>query len=236
MDDYYTRKRKRPKKKVNPFKVVIFLLFCGIIMGAGFFGVKTLYDWASPQMPPKVNTTEENEQFKNIKGSTKDGTEQKYQAKTDKSGSEVKTTTGPHDYSVHIVKSSHQLSLLDRGQVVATWSCAIGKGGLGQKVKSGDNMTPTGTFTVDEIDDASYWTHDFGDGKGDIKHAYGDWFISLDTKQLSKGKWDGIGIHGTHDPNSIGTNASEGCVRLNNENLNKLKKYVKVGTKVTIED
>ena len=46
MDDYYTRKRKRPKKKVNPFKVVIFLLFCGIIMGAGFFGVKTLYDWA----------------------------------------------------------------------------------------------------------------------------------------------------------------------------------------------
>ena len=64
--------------------------------------------------------------------------------------------------------------------------------------------------TKDEVIDASYWTHDFGDGKGEIEGAYGPYFISLDTSNLSGGAWDGIGIHGTHNPASIGTCASEG--------------------------
>lgn len=96
--------------------------------------------------------------------------------------------------------------------------------------------TPEGTFPVDEIIDASSWSHDFHDGKGVIQHAYGPWFISLDTRNLSQGKWDGIGIHGTHDPASIGTRASEGCIRMNNDNLQKLKPYVKVGMKVKVEE
>ena len=148
----------------------------------------------------------------------------------------VPSTPGPHDYSVLVVKGEHKLYLLDKGEKVAVWGCAIGKGGAGQKQRSGDNMTPTGHFYIDESDDASTWTHDFGDGKGQIPHAYGPWFLSLDTKSVSHGQWDGIGIHGTHDPSSIGTNASEGCVRLKNENLLTLYKYVKVGTKVEITE
>ena len=143
---------------------------------------------------------------------------------------------GTNTYSVLIDKSEHKVYLLDNDKKVAVWGCSIGLGGAGQKQKEGDNMTPTGTFVVDEIDDASAWTHDFGDGKGAIAGAYGPFFISLDTERLSKGQWDGIGIHGTHDPASIGTNASEGCVRLDNANLRKLIKYVKVGTKVTITE
>ncbi len=96
--------------------------------------------------------------------------------------------------------------------------------------------TPDGTFVVDEILDASYWTHDFKDGKGEIKGAYGPWFISLDTTNLSKGAWGGIGIHGTHDPAFIGTRASEGCIRLNNADIEQLKKFAKVGMKVVIEE
>ncbi|MBR1487120.1 MAG: L,D-transpeptidase, partial [Synergistaceae bacterium] len=30
-------------------------------------------------------------------------------------------------------------------------------------------------------------------------------------------------IHGTHDPNSIGTNVTEGCIRLNNADIAELK-------------
>lgn len=148
----------------------------------------------------------------------------------------IPETAEPHDYSILVVKGEHTLYLLDHGKKVAAWGCAIGKGGAGQKKKSGDNMTPTGTFYIDEIDDASSWTHDFHDGKGVIQHAYGPWFLSLDTTSVSKGKWDGIGIHGTHDPSSIGTDASEGCIRLRNDNLRKLKACVKVGTKVTIKE
>lgn len=53
---------------------------------------------------------------------------------------------------------------------------------------------------------------------------------------LSGGAWDGIGIHGTHDPQSIGTDASEGCIRLHNEDLQELRSVVKVGTVVEIKD
>ena len=139
-------------------------------------------------------------------------------------------------YAVLVDKSDHKLYLKDGDTVVRTWGCAIGKGGLGQKERRGDNMTPVGTFRIDEIDDASGWTHDFGDGNGEIQGAYGPWFLSLDTEDLSQGNWDGIGIHGTHDPASIGTDASEGCVRLDNANLRELEKVAYVGMPVTIQD
>lgn len=88
-------------------------------------------------------------------------------------------------YHIIVEKKAHRLSLLLGDTVVRSYGCAIGKGGLGQKQRRGDNMTPVGTFTVDEIDDASSWPHDFGDGRGEIAGAYGPWFISLDTEALS---------------------------------------------------
>lgn len=144
--------------------------------------------------------------------------------------------TQAHDYRILIKKSEFKLYVLDNGAIVETFGCALGKN-TGDKEKSGDMKTPNGTFNVIEVCDASYWTHDFKDGKGEIKGAYGPWFFYLDTNEKSKGQWDGIGIHGTHDPASIGTLASEGCIRLLNENVELLKtKYIKVGTKVTIEE
>jgi hypothetical protein len=100
----------------------------------------------------------------------------------------------------------------------------------GNKTKSGDCKTPEGVFEVEQIQDASWWTHDFGDGKGEIEGAYGSHFIRLLTPPHK-----GIGIHGTHDPASIGTRASEGCIRLRNEDLLELVKSVYVGLPVVIE-
>ncbi len=155
----------------------------------------------------------------------------------EKAGNDQQTQAQPieHHYSVLIKKSAFTLYLMDNGKLVKSYGVAIAKN-PGQKEKRGDMKTPTGTFRVDEILDASAWTHDFGDGKGEIKGAYGPWFISLDTMDLSKGQWDGIGIHGTHDPASIGTRASEGCIRLRNEDVDELKQFVQVGTMVTIEE
>lgn len=141
-----------------------------------------------------------------------------------------------HTYSILIKKSEFQLKVLDNGNVIESFGCALGKN-PGDKERSGDMKTPNGTFKVIEVCDASWWTHDFKDGKGEIKGAYGPWFFYLDTNEKSKGQWDGIGIHGTHDPASIGTLASEGCIRLLNDNVQLLKtKYIKVGTMVTIEE
>lgn len=137
--------------------------------------------------------------------------------------------------SILIKKSEFRLYLLEDGNVVDSWPVALGKN-AGQKRVSGDMKTPDGSFPIDEVIDSSDWTHDFGDGKGEIEGAYGPYFISLDTSELSGGAWDGIGIHGTHDPASIGTCASEGCIRMHNSDLLALKKQITVGTQVTIEE
>ena len=137
---------------------------------------------------------------------------------------------------MHVKKSAFTLYLLDdKNTVIKSYDCTLGKN-PGQKQKRGDMKTPTGTFYVDEIDDASAWTHDFGDGKGEIKGAYGPWFISINTDEMSKGAWGGIGIHGTHKPHVMRARDSEGCIRLQNQNVNELKQYVRVGTKVVIEE
>ena len=154
---------------------------------------------------------------------------------------EVKQPTLAEKYKMEaafilIKKSDFKLYAVDaKGNIVAAYGCALGLK-PGQKEKSGDMKTPDGVFPIDEILDASYWTHDFNDGKGEISGAYGPWFISLDTTELSGGRWSGIGIHGTHAPKSIGTRASEGCVRLNNADIVKLKQFARVGMKVVIEE
>ena len=98
----------------------------------------------------------------------------------------------------------------------------------------GDMKTPECTvakpFSITEIVDASKWTHDFGDGRGDIL-AYGDWFMRLKTPGHT-----GIGIHGsTNNESSVPGRGSEGCIRLRNDDLNELKaKYAFVGMRVVI--
>jgi hypothetical protein len=54
----------------------------------------------------------------------------------------------------------------------------------------------------------------------------------LGTRRLELG--DGYGIHGTNEPSSIGRAASHGCVRLRNEDIEKLYDMVAVGTPVYI--
>ncbi|MBO4587525.1 MAG: L,D-transpeptidase [Bacteroidales bacterium] len=128
-----------------------------------------------------------------------------------------------------IDKEKLALSLIDyNGATRMTCPIACGKN-YGNKEKQGDMKTPEGVFHVSDIQDASDWKHDFHDGKGEIAGAYGPFFIRLDTPGHK-----GIGIHGTHLPESIGTRATEGCVRLKNEDLLELKKNVYVGMSVII--
>lgn len=128
-----------------------------------------------------------------------------------------------------IDKGSLTLSVIDRnGRQTFLTGIACGKA-PGDKIKPGDMRTPEGIFCVKEIQDASSWSHDFNDGKGKIDGCYGNWFIRLDTPGHS-----GIGIHGTHDPASIGTRATEGCIRLENSELEKLHSIVTPGMKVVI--
>lgn len=153
----------------------------------------------------------------------------------DEESSETKgevALNGDPNKADHIVisKESMTLNLYDSdGGLIFSFPVAVGKN-YGNKEKIGDMKTPEGEFSIVQIQDASAWTHDFKDGKGVIAGCYGNWFIRLKTPPHT-----GIGIHGTHAPESIGTRATEGCIRLNNADLDKLKPLVRVGMKVTIE-
>lgn len=126
-------------------------------------------------------------------------------------------------------KSTMTLALYNyRGEELLNVPMACGQN-MGDKQKRGDMRTPEGIFHLESIEDASDWTHDFGDGQGEIEGAYGPLFIRL----ICPGH-KGIGIHGTHLPESLGTRASEGCIRLKNEDLLKLSKQVHPGMVVAI--
>ena len=107
--------------------------------------------------------------------------------------------------------------------------CGLGKN-LGDKRSFGDCKTPEGVFAISAILDSSQWKHDFNDGAGLRDGAYGPYFLRLSTPGFT-----GIGIHGTCFPESIGTRCSEGCVRLKNDDLSDLIRYVNIGTEVIIE-
>ncbi|MDR2174822.1 MAG: L,D-transpeptidase [Synergistaceae bacterium] len=138
-------------------------------------------------------------------------------------------TVEDNEYWIRINKALFRLYLYRGDEVDRVYTVAVGKN-PGDKERAGDNRTPNGIFTVQSIEDSKAWTHDFGDGKGSISGAYGPWFIRLRTG------WQGIGIHGTHDPASRGTMVSEGCVRMLNDELEDLKKFAFRSMKVVIEE
>lgn len=152
----------------------------------------------------------------------------------------VYRTKGVVKKNTFIVISKKELRLYvyenvnDKRELVASYPVCLSKN-KGNKQRRGDMKTPESTmnnpFSITQIQDASGWTHNFKDGRGSIK-AYGHWFLRLRTPGHS-----GIGIHGsTNNRSSVPGRASEGCIRLLDEDIIHLKEnYAFVGQKVVIK-
>lgn len=135
---------------------------------------------------------------------------------------------GQDTLRIIVSKGDYTLTVLNQhDEVVACYPCAVAKN-YGNKMAEGDNRTPEGTFHIKAIDDCSSWPHDFGDGKGYILNAYGPYFFRINSR------FGHIGIHGTHQPESMGTRCTEGCIRLRNEDILELHKIIEVGMEVKI--
>ncbi len=90
--------------------------------------------------------------------------------------------------------------------------------------------TPEGTFVIDDkIAQPTWWRPD---GKA---VAYGDPENLLGTHWLSL-NIPGYGIHGTWEPDTIGKQASAGCIRLLNSDIEELFTLVPIGAEVVIKD
>ncbi|MGE5494394.1 MAG: L,D-transpeptidase [Burkholderiales bacterium] len=108
-------------------------------------------------------------------------------------------------YEILVLVESRELFLFCDEELFRVYPVAIGKT---------STPTPKGDFTVVNKIECPY------------RKAYGTRWIGLSAP--------GIGIHGTNDPSSIGTHASNGCIRMLNEDIEELFKFVEIGTRVFI--
>ena len=217
-------KRKKRNKIIAAIAMAVFVAAAALVY---------MYYTSKASAPTTISNVQQAADTKDLeKAETKSTEVKSAEMQTPSNEQSTQTTDASKkssQYTILIDKSDFSLTLKKDDQVEKIYSVAIGKNS-GQKQQSGDLRTPTGNFTVDEIIDSSSWKHDFKDGKGEIEGAYGPWFISLETG------WDGIGIHGTHDPASIRTMVSEGCIRMNNADVEELKTKIQPGTKVIIQE
>jgi len=114
---------------------------------------------------------------------------------------------GQEPYIIHVDVEQKRLSLFQGSRLVKTYTVATG---------AWDTPTPVGIFAI---------THRFS---GEMC-GFGTCFLGLNVP------WGNYGIHGTNKPESIGSNASHGCIRMNVQDAEELYRLAPNGTKVVIE-
>jgi hypothetical protein len=93
------------------------------------------------------------------------------------------------------------------------------------------DRTPDGEFQIDTRLKNPPWTTPNGViPYGDPRNILGTRWMGFQTA----GGRSGLGIHGTTEPDSIGTNRSAGCVRMLNRDVEELFDIVPEGAKVRI--
>jgi hypothetical protein len=112
-----------------------------------------------------------------------------------------------------------KLAVMEAGRVLRVFPTAVG---------APKSPSPAGAFKiVERIPDPTWYT------KGRIvppgkSNPLGTRWLGLSVK--------GYGIHGTNNPGSIGHNASHGCIRMRNHDVEQLFEMVSVGDAVDLYD
>ena len=124
-----------------------------------------------------------------------------------------------HHFHLQLTKSTFELKAYDGDQVLADTKVVIGKAAT---------FTPTGTFFITE----KIARPPTG--------VYGPWIMATSGYSESLNDFDGglpqMALHGTNNPSLIGTQASNGCVRMPNDVIEKLASSIPAGTPLTITD
>lgn len=118
------------------------------------------------------------------------------------------------EFSVIVDKSQNTLTLKNGEEVVKVYRCSTGAGGI----------TPTGDFRI-----VSRMVDPIWKGvtpPGDPENPLGTRWLGFDLPEY--------GIHGTHQPETVGLPVTKGCVRLLNSEVEELYDLLPEGTVVTI--
>lgn len=133
-------------------------------------------------------------------------------------------------YFIIVDKGNMRVKLYDQyGILKKSYRCACGKN-YGNKRKKGDCRTPEGFFQAGSVKNSTDWHYTDENGKrSENPGQYGPRFIRIITPGYSS-----TGIHGTDAPWSVGGRRSHGCVRIKNENILELAKFVTKGMPIIV--
>lgn len=122
-------------------------------------------------------------------------------------------------YKILIDKSQNVLTLLSDNDIVKVY-----------RVSTGENScTPAGTFKImNKIMDPVWYTEKAIVPAESPENVLGSRWMGFNLP--------GYGIHGTVSPEKIGQQATKGCVRMVNSEVEELCTIVPIGTEVTITD
>nr|WP_131923973.1 L,D-transpeptidase [Hazenella coriacea] len=116
-------------------------------------------------------------------------------------------------YSIKIRLSKRRLYLLKNGKVYKSYPVGVGKVAT---------KTPEGTYRI-----VNRVPYPYSRPGGKLSPFGTLWF------GLSRPHY---GIHGTNRPSSIGKRVSRGCIRMYNQDVEDLDRYVGIGTTVVIKN
>jgi lipoprotein-anchoring transpeptidase ErfK/SrfK len=132
----------------------------------------------------------------------------------------LRVPQGPFHVVVH--KRTHTLALMQGDQVVKVYAVGLGRP---------ETPTPSGTFTIqNKLVNPVWYSPDGAIQPGDPRNVLGSRWMAFDGR---------IGIHGTRrqDEKTIGTDSSNGCVRMRDADVRELYKYlVPQKSKVVVKD
>lgn len=122
-----------------------------------------------------------------------------------------------YKFSVVIDKSQNTLILKGDEEVLKTYSVSTGLNG----------STPVGVFKIkDKLINPTWYKAGTVVPYGSPKNVLGTRWMGITRS--------GYGIHGTTEPEKIGQSVTAGCVRMKNENVEELYRFLPIGSEVTI--
>lgn len=122
-------------------------------------------------------------------------------------------------FSILADKSQNILLLKSEEEVIKTYIVSTGK----------NNCTPVGVFKiVNKLLNPTWFKAGAVVPPESTENVLGTRWMGFDLA--------GYGIHGTTEPKELGKQVTQGCVRLNNADVEELYSIVPVGTEVTIVD
>ncbi|GAB4136978.1 MAG: hypothetical protein Fur0046_10780 [Cyanobacteria bacterium J069] len=134
-------------------------------------------------------------------------------------------TPEPQSKATHLVLSLSQRRVYayQYDTVLGSFPVAVGKS---------STPTPTGEFSVFEMIEDPAWQNPW---TGEIRQPGADSALGVRWIGFAQMPNGTIGFHGTPTVSSIGQAASNGCVRLRNEDVLALYALVEVGTPVQVQ-